>query len=75
VAVPLRGVLRRAIRQGIIERYPLRPLGLIMMGALTEACLYVADADDRESAREEIRELVTRLLSGLAAYKDGNGDR
>ena len=47
-AVPLRGVLRRAIRQGIIEPYPLRPLGLIMMGALTEACFYVADAEDRE---------------------------
>ncbi len=69
-AVPLRGVLRRAIRQGIIEPYPLRPLGLIMMGALTEACFYVADADDRESAREEIRALVIRLLSGLAAGRD-----
>jgi AcrR family transcriptional regulator len=66
-AVPLRGVLRRAVRQGIIEPYPLRPLGLIMMGALTEACFYVADAEDRESAREEIRALVARLLSGLAA--------
>jgi hypothetical protein len=60
-------VLRRAVRQGIIEPYPLRPLGLIMMGALTEACFYVADAEDRESAREEIRALVARLLSGLAA--------
>jgi AcrR family transcriptional regulator len=68
-AVPLRGVLRRAIRQGIIEAYPLRPLALVMMGALTEACFYVADAEDRESAREEIRSLVTRLLSGLAAAK------
>jgi AcrR family transcriptional regulator len=69
-AVPLRGVLRRAIRQKIIEPYPLRPLGLIMMGALTEACFYVADAEDRESAREEIRALVLRLLSGLAASKE-----
>jgi AcrR family transcriptional regulator len=69
-AVPLRGVLRRAMRQGIIERYPLRPLGLIIMGALTEACFYVADADDREPARDEIRALVVRLLSGLAATGD-----
>jgi AcrR family transcriptional regulator len=68
-AVPLRGVLRRAIRPGIIEAYPLRPLALVLMGALTEACFYVADADDRESAREEIRSLVTRLLSGLATPK------
>jgi AcrR family transcriptional regulator len=68
-AVPLRGVLRRAIRQGIIEAYPLRPLALVLMGALTEACFYVADAEERDSAREEIRSLVTRLLSGLAAPK------
>jgi AcrR family transcriptional regulator len=68
-AVPLRGVLRRAIRQGIIEAYPLRPLALILMGALTEACFFVADAEERDSAREEIRSLVTRLLSGLAAPK------
>ena len=66
-AVPLRGVLRRAVRQGLIEPFPLRPLALIMMGALTEACFYVADADDRESARSEIHALVARLLSGLAA--------
>jgi AcrR family transcriptional regulator len=72
-AVPLRGVLRRAIRQGLIAPYPLRPLGLIMMGALTEACFYVADAEDRESAREEISALVMRLLSGLAATKDSDG--
>ncbi len=74
-AVPLRGVLRRAMLQGIIERYPLRPLGLIMMGALTEACFYVAEADDRESAREEIGVLVTRLLYGLDASITSQRDR
>jgi AcrR family transcriptional regulator len=69
-AVPLRGVLRRVMRQGLIESYPLRPLGLIMMGALTEACFYVADADDREAARAEVRALVLRLLSGLTVHHD-----
>ena len=44
-------------------------LALVLMGALTEACFYVADAEDRESARDEIRSLVTRLLSGLATPK------
>jgi AcrR family transcriptional regulator len=65
-AVPLRGVLRRAVRQGLIEPVPLRPLALMVMGALTEACFYVADADDRETARGEVRTLTMRLLSGLA---------
>jgi AcrR family transcriptional regulator len=66
-AVPLRGVLRRAIRQGLIEAVPLRPLGLMLMGALTEACFYVGDSDDRDAATKEVRDLVGRLLSGLAA--------
>jgi AcrR family transcriptional regulator len=65
-AVPLRGVLRRAIRRGVMQPHPLRPLGLIVMGALTEACFYVAGAEDRESAREEVNALITELLSGLA---------
>jgi hypothetical protein len=35
------------------------------MGALTEACFYLADADDFESARAEVDGLVAQLLSGL----------
>ena len=49
-AVPLRGVLRRAIRRGIVDAQPLRPLALMLMGALSEACLYVADSDDPAAA-------------------------
>jgi AcrR family transcriptional regulator len=66
-AVPLRGVLRRAIRAGLIDPLPLRPLALMLMGALGEACFYVADADDREVAREEALAMIHRLLSGLVA--------
>ena len=64
-AVPLRGVLRRTIRTGVIEPQPLRPLALMLMGALSEACLYVADADDQAAARAEVGELLLRLLTGL----------
>ena len=69
-AVPLRGVLRRAVRQGRIAAFPLRPLALMLMGTLTEACFYVADADDQAQAREEVRTLVRRFLSGLAPGPD-----
>ena len=65
-AVPLRGVLRRAVRTGLIDPQPLRPLALMVMGALNEACIYVADADDPAEAREEVRALLSRLLAGLA---------
>lgn len=64
-AVPLRGVLRRAIRQGKIAPILLRPLALMLMGTLTEACFYVADADDQALARDEVRSLVRRVLAGL----------
>jgi AcrR family transcriptional regulator len=66
-AVPLRGVLRRTIRQGIIDPQPLRPLALMLMGTLTEACLYVADSDDPSSARAEVGDLIVRFLMGLRA--------
>lgn len=64
-AVGLRGVLRRAVRTGVIEDQPLRPLALLLSGALGEACFYVADADDPRAAREEAGRLVLRLLEGL----------
>lgn len=71
-AVPLRGVLRRAIRVGIVPPLPLRPLALLLMGALTEACFYVAGAEDVEAARAEVRSLVSLMLSSLAAGPSGH---
>jgi AcrR family transcriptional regulator len=68
-AVPLRGVLRRAVRQEKIASSPLRPLALMLMGTLTEACFYVADSDDQTVARQEVRSLVERVLIGLAITK------
>lgn len=65
-AVPLRGVLRRAVRTKQIPALPLRPLALMIMGALNEACFYLAGADDRRAARDEISGLTVRLLKGLA---------
>jgi len=64
-AVPLRGVLRRAVRTGIIDQQPLRPLALTIKGALDEACFYVADADDTDAALTEVRAIVRHLLAGL----------
>jgi AcrR family transcriptional regulator len=64
-AVPLRGVLRRAMRTGVIDEQPLRPLALTIKGALDEACFYVADAEDTDTALAEVRAIVRRLLGGL----------
>jgi AcrR family transcriptional regulator len=64
-AVGLRGVLRRAMRAGAVEEQPLRPLALLLSGAIAEACFYVADAGDQAAARAEAGALVLRLLEGL----------
>ncbi|HXW39285.1 MAG TPA: TetR/AcrR family transcriptional regulator [Acidimicrobiales bacterium] len=64
-AVAIRGALRKAMHAGVIERRPLRPLALMLTGALSEACLYVADAEDIDAAREEVAALVVDLLGGI----------
>lgn len=71
-AVALRGVLRRALRHGLIDEQPLRPVALAIMGALNEACLYVADADDPAAALGEVRALVRLLLGGLRRQPAGS---
>jgi AcrR family transcriptional regulator len=63
--VALRGALRKAMQAGVLRRQPLRPLSLMLAGALSEACLYVAQADDPQAARAEIGDLIGGLLSGL----------
>jgi AcrR family transcriptional regulator len=64
-AVGIRGALRKAMHGGVIEPQSLRPLALLLAGALSEACFYVADADDPTQAREEVGRLVVRILEGL----------
>ena len=64
-AVALRGALRRAMHAGVLERQPLRPLALLLIGALGEACLYIAEAEDPVLARAEVRELVTRMRAAF----------
>jgi len=72
--VALRGVFRRAVRKEIIAAQPLRPLSLMVMGALNEACLYVADADDPAAARREVDALIERLLAGITKNHEAPGD-
>jgi AcrR family transcriptional regulator len=64
-AVALRGALRKAMHAGVLERQPLRPLALLLMGALSEGCFYIADESDPAVAQEEVAALVTRMLSAF----------
>ena len=69
-AVALRGALRTAMNVGIIRREPLRPLSLLLMGALSEACVYIAEADDPAAARAEVDALLATMLSAFAVPTD-----
>ncbi len=64
-AVALRGALRKAMQAGALPRQPLRPMALILMGALSEGCLYIAEADGPETARAEVGTLIAQMLSGF----------
>jgi hypothetical protein len=50
---------------GHIERQPAGPLAQVVLGALIEAALAIARADDVEAARAEIGASVARLIRGL----------
>jgi AcrR family transcriptional regulator len=64
-AIIVRGALRRSMNAGVIERQPLQPLAQMLNGALTEACLLIAAADDTDAARAEVGSVVERVLHGL----------
>jgi AcrR family transcriptional regulator len=64
-AVALRGALRKAMYAGVLEKRPLRPLALLLMGALGEGCLYIAESADPSDARSEVLALITDMLSAF----------
>jgi AcrR family transcriptional regulator len=58
-------ILRAAIDAGRIAEQPVRPLAHVLIGALDEAALYVARAEDPVAAREQMRAVLGRLVRGL----------
>ncbi|WP_204079606.1 TetR/AcrR family transcriptional regulator [Mycobacterium riyadhense] len=58
-------LLAEAIRAGQLARQPVRPLATVMIGALDEAAMAIATADDPKRARREIRQVLRRLIDGM----------
>jgi len=63
----IEGTLQAAVDAGALPRQPVRPLAHVLMGALDEAALMVAEADDSGKSRAEVGATLSRLLDGLAA--------
>lgn len=61
----IEGVLQRAIDAGRLPPQPARAAAHVLLGALDEAAMVVARADDPLAAREEMGQTVHRLLEGL----------
>ena len=58
--------LEVAMEAGYVEREPVEPLAQMLLGAMSEASLGIARADDVERARSEFGKTFARLLAGLA---------
>jgi AcrR family transcriptional regulator len=61
--------LTAAIEAGAIPRQPVRPLAHVLIGALDEAAMLVARADDTPAARAEVGETLDRLLEALGSSR------
>jgi AcrR family transcriptional regulator len=67
----IEATLQAAIDAGLITAQPARPLAHVLMGALDEAAMYVARADDRATARAEMGTALSHLLDAFAAEAQG----
>jgi AcrR family transcriptional regulator len=57
--------LQSLIDAGYVEAQPVQPLAQLFLGALTEGGLLIARAEDREAARRDVGDGLTRILQGL----------
>ena len=60
------GLIAAAIATGQAVEQPTRPLAHVAIGALDEAALYVAVADDREAATEQVAAVLERIVDSFA---------
>src|SRR5271154_7096008 len=65
--------LQVAMDQGIIAPGPVDSLAHLLIGAVTEAAIFIAHADDKPAARREVGHHVEQLLSGLRINPRRNG--
>ena len=58
-------LLAAAMQAGELKPRPVRPLALMLLGALDEAAMYVANADDPAAAADETRGVVDDVIGAL----------
>jgi AcrR family transcriptional regulator len=63
----IEATLQAAVDAGAIAAQPVRPLAHVLMGALDEAAMLVARAEDPEAMRAEVGATLDSLLAALSA--------
>ena len=63
-------LLRAAIDAGELKPQPTRPLATVMIGALDEAAMSIANADDPEQEKTDVRNVIHNLIDGLLSDPD-----
>jgi AcrR family transcriptional regulator len=66
-------VLRAAMDAGQLTPRPVEPLAHVLLGALDEAALYVAQAADRAAARAAVEDALHAILAGLGTSAGAPG--
>ena len=61
----VRDTLQEVMDAGMITPQAIEPLTHLLLAALSEAAMYIAQADDVHAARKEMGESLTRLIDGL----------
>jgi len=60
-------LLGLAIESGSLPRQPVAPLAHLLLGAVRESALFLAEAADRQQARQEVGAALDGLILSLAA--------
>lgn len=58
-------LITEAIRAEQLARQPVRPLAHVLIGALDEAAMFIATADDPKRASRDTRLVLRRLIDGM----------
>jgi AcrR family transcriptional regulator len=67
----VQSLLGYAMEVGAIRRQPTEPLAHVLIGALDEAALYVAQAADRQTALAEVTVVLNDLMTALGNSSPG----
>ncbi|EFG77048.1 transcriptional regulator, TetR family [Mycobacterium parascrofulaceum ATCC BAA-614] len=60
-------LITEAIRVGQLAKQPVRPLAHVLIGALDEAAMLIATAEDPRRMRRDTRQVLHRLIDGMLA--------